>query len=91
MAVGRFLAVSALNAARSVSPGNDPQEQLDRTVDELASARAHLARVGNNLNQVAFQLNAGGHPRPGELEGILAAVRQAVGTVDRTAAALVGG
>ncbi|MET8623686.1 plasmid mobilization relaxosome protein MobC [Kitasatospora sp. NPDC004669] len=91
MTVGRFIATSALSTARGLSADHDPQDRLDRAVDELAAARAHLARVGNNANQIAHQLNAGGYPRPGELDAVLAAVRQAVAAVDRTANQLVGG
>ncbi|MDH6111371.1 hypothetical protein [Kitasatospora sp. MAP12-44] len=88
--VSRFVATSTLNAARGLSADADPQDRLDRAVDELAAARAHLARVGNNLNQVAFQLNAGGYPRYGELDTVLAAIRKAVVGVDAAGAQLVG-
>ncbi|WP_404869342.1 plasmid mobilization protein [Kitasatospora griseola] len=88
--VARFCATSTLNDARGLSAG-DPQDCLDRAVDELAASRAQLARVGNNLNQVAFALNANGFLRPAELAAALDLVRHAVARVDATAAALVGG
>nr|WP_055589188.1 plasmid mobilization relaxosome protein MobC [Peterkaempfera griseoplana] len=84
------MATSTLNAARGLEVGGDPQDRLDHAVDQLAAARTHLARVGNNLNQIAFALNSGGYPRPGELETVLSAVRQAVVGVDAVAGQLVG-
>jgi len=89
--VSRFVATSTLAAARGHSSTHDPQDRLDRAVDALAAARAHLARVGNNLNQIAFAFNAGGHVRPADLDATLGMVRTAVATVDRTAAQLVTG
>ncbi|MGW4692359.1 plasmid mobilization relaxosome protein MobC [Kitasatospora sp. YST-16] len=83
--VSRFVATSTLAAARGHSSARDPQDQLDRAVDTLVSARAHLARVGNNLNQIAFALNSGGQVRPADLDATLGAVRAAIATVDRTA------
>ncbi|MFD0259021.1 hypothetical protein ACFVH7_12200 [Kitasatospora indigofera] len=85
----RFLATSALNAARGLSVDHDPDDVADRVLDELAASRAHLARVGNNLNQVAFALNAGGQPRPGELEAVLGALRTAIKGIDERAQQMV--
>ncbi|MET8980867.1 plasmid mobilization relaxosome protein MobC [Streptomyces sp. NPDC004539] len=89
--VSRFVATSTLAAARGHSSARDPQDRLDRSVDTLAATRAHLARVGNNLNQIAFAFNAGGQVRPAALDATLGAVRAAVATVDRTAAQLITG
>ncbi|MEV7020894.1 hypothetical protein [Kitasatospora sp. NPDC093558] len=88
--VSRFCATSSLNDARGLSAG-DPQDRLDRAVDELANSRAQLARVGNNLNQISFTLHASGFHRPAELDVTLRLVRLAVSQVDTTAANLVGG
>ncbi|MGA5818812.1 plasmid mobilization protein [Kitasatospora sp. NPDC094028] len=88
--VSRFCATSSLNDARGLSAG-DPQDRLDRAVDELANSRTQLARVGNNLNQISFSLHANGFHRPAELDETLRLVRLAVSTVDTTAANLVGG
>ena len=76
-----------------VAAAEQREQTLSRFVatSTLASARAHLARVGNNLNQVAFAFNAGGHIRPDDLDATLVAVRAAVATVDRVAARLVTG
>ncbi|MFE2445168.1 plasmid mobilization relaxosome protein MobC [Streptomyces sp. NPDC059426] len=38
--------------------------QFDDVIDELASLRAQVAAIGNNVNQIAFRLNAGGDPHP---------------------------
>ncbi|MGA5704564.1 plasmid mobilization protein [Peterkaempfera bronchialis] len=89
--LSRFVATSTLAAARGHSSARDPQARLDRAVDTLAAARAHLARVGNNLNQIAFAFNVGGYVRPADLDATLGAVRAAVATVDRAAAQLVTG
>ncbi|SOB89031.1 plasmid mobilization relaxosome protein MobC [Streptomyces sp. 1331.2] len=87
--IARFCATGTLNDARGLSAG-DPQDRLDRAVDELAASRAQLARVGNNLNQIAFALNAHGFLRPAELDAALGLVRRAVSQVDTAAAELVG-
>ncbi|MFC6067024.1 plasmid mobilization relaxosome protein MobC, partial [Streptomyces ochraceiscleroticus] len=58
--VAGFLADAAVAVARAQE---GPQSWLmnQRTlVEELMNASAHLARVGNNLNQVARVLNSGG-------------------------------
>ncbi|MEU4113302.1 plasmid mobilization relaxosome protein MobC [Kitasatospora sp. NPDC028055] len=89
--VGRFLATSAISAARGTAANRDPQDRLDRAVDELASSRAQLARVGNNLNQMVFGLNAAGYVQPAELAPTLGAVRAAVAAIDAAAAQLVTG
>ncbi|MEU9041490.1 hypothetical protein AB0D63_07315 [Kitasatospora sp. NPDC048343] len=89
--VGRFIATSAISAARGYSTATDPQDRLDRAVDELVASRAQLARVGNNLNQLTFGLHAAGYVQPAELALTLGAVRKAVAVVDDTAAQLVNG
>ncbi|GAA2972249.1 hypothetical protein GCM10010519_04220 [Streptomyces lactacystinicus] len=89
--VGRFLATSAISAARGTPADRDPQDRLDRAVDELAASRAQLARVGNNLNQMVFGLNTAGYVQPAELAPTLGAVRAAVAAVDDAAAQLVAG
>ncbi|RNG17745.1 plasmid mobilization relaxosome protein MobC [Streptomyces botrytidirepellens] len=38
--------------------------QFDDVIDELASLRAQIAAIGNNVNQIAFRLNSGGDPHP---------------------------
>ncbi|MEY9956798.1 hypothetical protein [Streptacidiphilus sp. MAP5-52] len=90
MTAGRFIATASLNAARGDGIDRDPQDRLDRAVDELAASRAQLARAGNNLNQIAFGLNAAGVLMPDDLTATLNAVRDAVANVDDAATQLVG-
>ncbi|MER7793593.1 plasmid mobilization relaxosome protein MobC [Streptomyces sp. NPDC097640] len=37
---------------------------VDDHIDELNALRAQLAKIGNNVNQIARILNSGGHPHP---------------------------
>ncbi len=62
----------------------------ENEVDELASARAQLARVGNSGNQIAFALNANGSYQP-DARHDPGRLRHAIATVDTTAARLVDG
>jgi uncharacterized protein (DUF1778 family) len=52
-------------------------------VRELLATRAQLRRYGNNLNQAARALNAGGQT-PEWLEHAIALTNRAVATIDRT-------
>ncbi|MFJ8931551.1 plasmid mobilization relaxosome protein MobC [Streptomyces sp. NPDC102364] len=56
-----FIADAAVAVARA--QGGSKTWLLDQRgrVEELMTASAQLARVGNNLNQVARVLNSGGH------------------------------
>ncbi|MEV0188412.1 plasmid mobilization relaxosome protein MobC [Kitasatospora purpeofusca] len=89
LTVARFIATSCLNAARNLTVDQAPEDRRDRALDELATARRHVARCGNNLNQIARELNSGGLPNPADLVAALAAVRTAVTTVDAAAAKIV--
>jgi hypothetical protein len=57
---------------------------LDDYIDELTALREQVAKIGNNVNQIARKLNAGGHPHPGDNAALthagrtLTAVRAAV-------------
>ncbi|WP_329560143.1 plasmid mobilization relaxosome protein MobC [Streptomyces uncialis] len=48
---------------------------LDDYIDELTALRGEVARIGNNINQIARKLNAGGHPQPGDTELLAQAER----------------
>ncbi|GJF32603.1 hypothetical protein KNE206_53030 [Kitasatospora sp. NE20-6] len=87
----RFVAATALAAARSIDAAVDPDDHLDRSLDELAAARQQTARVGNNLNQIARELNSGGLPHPADLVAALAAVRTTVTAIDTAAVQLLKG
>ncbi|MEU9200418.1 plasmid mobilization protein [Streptomyces sp. DT224] len=86
--VARFLATAGLSAARGHAAVHS-NDQLDAAIDELAALRTALARIGNNINQIAFVLNSGGHPRVGELERALGALTVLLARVDDAANELV--
>ncbi|TXJ75061.1 MobC family plasmid mobilization relaxosome protein [Streptomyces lavendulae] len=64
--------------------------QLDDCLDKLDALRAQVARIGNNVNQIAHRLNAGGEPHPvdtailAQTERTLDAVRAAIGDIAQT-------
>ncbi|PBC97294.1 mobilization protein MobC [Streptomyces sp. Ag82_O1-15] len=64
-----------------------PRLGQDDALDRLDAARVQLARVGNNLNQIAKTLNSGGDAI--HLQRTLDDVRQAATTVKATAQKLV--
>lgn len=86
--VARFLAAAGLAAARG-STALHTNERLDTAIDELAALRTALARIGNNINQIAYVHNAGGQPRPGELEHALSVLTRSLGRLDNAANDLV--
>ncbi|WP_033223518.1 plasmid mobilization protein [Streptomyces virginiae] len=86
--VARFLATAGLAAARG-STALHTNERLDTAIDELAALRTALARIGNNINQIAYIHNAGGQPRPGELDHALNALTRSLGRLDDAANDLV--
>lgn len=64
--------------------------QLDDCLDKLDVLRTEVARIGNNVNQIAHRLNAGGDPHPvdtavlAQTERTLDAVRAAIGDIAQT-------
>lgn len=86
--VARFLAAAGLAAARG-STALHTNERLDTAIDELAALRTALARIGNNINQIAYVHNAGGQPRPGELDHALSVLTRLLGRLDDAANDLV--
>ncbi|MGV4927617.1 MobC family plasmid mobilization relaxosome protein (plasmid) [Streptomyces sp. BHT-5-2] len=86
--VARFLAAAGLAAARG-STTLHTNEQLDTAIDELAALRTALSRIGNNINQIAYIYNAGGQPRPGELDHALTTLTRSLARIDDTADTLV--
>lgn len=86
--VARFLATAGLAAARG-STTLHTNERLDTAIDELAALRTALARIGNNINQIAYVHNAGGQPRPGELDHALSVLTRSLGRLDDAANDLV--
>ncbi|MDQ8708245.1 plasmid mobilization relaxosome protein MobC [Streptomyces sp. LHD-70] len=86
--VARFLAAAGLAAARG-STTLHSNERLDTAIDELAALRTALARIGNNINQIAHIHNSGGQPRPGELDHALNVLTHLLGRLDDAANGLV--
>ncbi|KND38299.1 MobC family plasmid mobilization relaxosome protein [Streptomyces acidiscabies] len=86
--VARFLAAAGLTAARGLTTVHT-NEQLDAAIDELAALRTAVSRIGNNINQIAFVYNAGGQPRPGELDHALTTLTRILARLDDTADTLV--
>jgi hypothetical protein len=56
---------------------------------EVAALRTAISRLGNNINQIAFVYNAGGQPRPGELDHALVTLTSILARVDDAADTLV--
>lgn len=80
-----FTAEAALAASGGASqPRFDPMRDV---VLELMAARAQLRRYGNNVNQAARVLNAGGRP-PDWLQVAIGATHRAVERIDRAIADL---
>ncbi|MGW9287643.1 MobC family plasmid mobilization relaxosome protein [Streptomyces albidoflavus] len=86
--IARFLATAGLSAARGHTAVHS-NDQLDTAIDELAALRTALARIGNNINQIAYVLNSGGHPRADELEHALGALARVLPRIDDAANHLV--
>ncbi|MGV9881706.1 plasmid mobilization relaxosome protein MobC [Streptomyces sp. NPDC003006] len=69
----------------------DQRSATDDLIDELASLRTQLARIGTNVNQIAHRLNADGTTHPvdtavlAETGRTLALVKQTVAAVDTAA------
>jgi hypothetical protein len=61
---------------------------LDDHIDELTALRTQVAKLGNNVNQIARILNSGGSPQTvdtavlAQTEQLLGAVRNAVADID---------
>ncbi|WP_213088528.1 MobC family plasmid mobilization relaxosome protein [Streptomyces griseoaurantiacus] len=86
--VARFLAGAGLAAARG-DTAVEPHERRDALIDELAALRAQLARVGNNINQLARLANSGAVPHTDGLALALARLRRTTRRIDQTADTLV--
>lgn len=80
MAPAAWAARSALAVAKEtvVPVSVDAKDVLA----ELIQARGELARIGNNWNQIAYQLNAKGAVTPAQLEAVAVRVEQALQRVD---------
>ncbi|WP_327744095.1 MobC family plasmid mobilization relaxosome protein [Streptomyces europaeiscabiei] len=69
----------------------DQRTVYDDVIDEFAALRTQIARIGNNVNQIARRLNSGGDPHPvdaavlARAERLLAIAQDAVKAVDEAA------
>jgi small-conductance mechanosensitive channel len=87
LAPGGYAAAATLAAATSTNP-TAAVADYRRGVQELMESNRQLAAVGNNLNQVAHFLNAGGQPAA-DLRQLLHRIDTALATVDDAVAWLV--
>ena len=56
---------------------------VDDYIDELNALRAQVAKIGNNVNQIARALNSGSHPHPVDT-AVLAQAERTLATVGAT-------
>ncbi|MFB7617759.1 MobC family plasmid mobilization relaxosome protein, partial [Kitasatospora sp. NPDC056181] len=87
LAPGGYTAAAALAAATSTDP-NAAVADYRRGIQELMESNRQLGAVGNNLNQVAHFLNAGGQPAA-DLRELLQRVEASIGAVDDAVAWMV--
>ncbi|MEV4555721.1 MobC family plasmid mobilization relaxosome protein [Kitasatospora sp. NPDC049285] len=87
LAPGGFAAAATLAAATSANP-TAAVADYRRGIQELMESNRQLGAVGNNLNQLAHYVNAGGQPGA-DLRQLLHRVEDAIGTVDEAVAWLV--
>ncbi|MFI8365267.1 plasmid mobilization relaxosome protein MobC [Streptomyces sp. NPDC085612] len=79
-AVAAWVASAALSvAAEKVVPVSADFREV---ISEFIRARQQAARIGNNLNQVARVLNAGGTATDAQLDALLAASERAIRRLD---------
>jgi hypothetical protein len=84
--LAKFMAQASLAAAHDINRVAANLLDLRGTIRELIAARTELARIGNNVNQIARALNAGGDPVGAE--AALVAVHRAAARVEAAAQVL---
>ncbi|MGW3185029.1 MobC family plasmid mobilization relaxosome protein [Kitasatospora sp. NPDC001119] len=87
LAPGGFCAAATLAAATSTDPGAAIADYR-RGIQELMESNRQLAAIGNNVNQVAHFLNAGGQPAT-DLRQLLRRVEASIAAVDDAVAWMV--
>ncbi|MFD8783776.1 MobC family plasmid mobilization relaxosome protein [Kitasatospora sp. NPDC059599] len=80
LAPGGYTAAAAVAAAASTDPSAAVADYR-RGIQELMESNRQLGAVGNNLNQLAHYVNAGGQPGA-ELRQLLARVEASIDAVD---------
>jgi hypothetical protein len=84
--LAKFMAQASLAAAHDINRVAANLLDLRGTIRELVATRTELARIGNNVNQIARALNAGGDPVG--VEATLVAVRRAAARAEAAAQVL---
>ncbi|MEW2622871.1 plasmid mobilization relaxosome protein MobC [Streptomyces sp. NPDC048106] len=84
-----YVAVVALAHVHGDLTVPGQRTELDDYIDELNALRWQVARIGDNVNQIAKKLHSGGHPHPGDSTLLAQTDRtlDAVGTAVRHIAA----
>ncbi|MYR58563.1 plasmid mobilization relaxosome protein MobC [Streptomyces sp. SID625] len=62
--MARYIADATMARVRGEITVAAERTVYDDAIDELAALRAQIARIGNNINQIARRLNADGDPHP---------------------------
>jgi hypothetical protein len=62
--MARYIADATMARVRGEITVAAERTVYDDAVDELAAMRAQIARIGNNVNQIARRLNTDGDPHP---------------------------
>ena len=84
--LAKFMAQASLAAAHDINRVAANLLDLRGTIRELIAARSDLARIGNNINQIARAINSGGDPIGAE--AALADVRRVAGRLETAAQTL---
>ncbi|MET8626599.1 MobC family plasmid mobilization relaxosome protein [Kitasatospora sp. NPDC004669] len=87
LAPGGFSAAATLAAATSTDPSAAVADYR-RGIQELMESNRQLGAVGNNLNQLAHYVNAGGQPGT-EVRQLLARVEASIDAVDEAVSWMV--
>ncbi|MEC3995892.1 MobC family plasmid mobilization relaxosome protein [Actinacidiphila sp. DG2A-62] len=84
--LAKFMAQASLAAAHDINHVAANLLDLRGTIRELVAARTDLARIGNNVNQIARAVNSGGDPIGAE--AALADVRRVAARLETAAQTL---
>ncbi|RSD26425.1 hypothetical protein [Amycolatopsis eburnea] len=92
LAVGAWVCRAALDVATGHAHGGDvPRRELEELRDEIRQARAALASVGGNINQIAAVANTAGElPTAEQLQAMLRFIRDHVLALDSASSDIVG-
>ncbi|WP_240660232.1 plasmid mobilization relaxosome protein MobC [Streptomyces sp. WAC 01529] len=89
--MARYIADATMARVRGEITVAAERTVYDDAIDELAAMRAQIARIGNNVNQIARRLNADGDPHPVDAailhraDRLLATAHDAVRAIDDAA------